>query len=88
MIQAVMVTIKVDRTDHEYDMELPANLKIAELSSKLLDSFKNIESDMFRTIERIKLRFDGEDRFLEDEETLESACVWDGNIITVVKEDW
>ena len=88
MIPSVILTVKIDRTEQEYDMELPADMKIEELCVKLLWAFKNIENELFRTIERIRLRFNEECRFLENDETLSSAAVWDGNIITVVKEGW
>ena len=85
MINAVMVTVKIAGASVQYDMELPADIPIKELSLKLLMALKNIEMEnkLFMGVESIKIKFDAENRYLYDIETLASVGVWDGSIITV-----
>ena len=83
MINAVMVTVKIAGVGQWHDMELPADIPVKELAPKLLMALKNIESRLFMGIERVKIKFDAENRYLADLETLVSAGVWDGSIITV-----
>lgn len=88
MLNSVILTVKVERTELEYDMEFPANIPGTELCVKLLTALKNIESDIFRSIEKISIRVERSGELLGDEQTLESACIWDGSIITVEKRGW
>jgi uncharacterized ubiquitin-like protein YukD len=83
MINAVIVTVKIAGAGQQHDMELPADIPIKELAPKLLMALKNIEGRLFMGVERIKIRFDAENRYLLDIETLASVGVWDGSIITV-----
>ena len=83
MIAAVIITVKIAGTNQQHDMELPADTPVKELAPKLLMALKNIESKLFLGVERIKILFDSENRYLLDRETLMSAGVWDGGTITV-----
>ena len=83
MINAVMVTVKIAGTQEQHDMELPADIPTKELAPKLLMALKNIEGRLFMGVESIKIKFDAENRYLFDIETLASVGVWDGSIITV-----
>ena len=85
MIQSVILTVKTERSKQEYDMILPANVKVSELTGKLLETLKSMEPEYFLAAGGIGLRCDGNGRYLSGEETLESAHIWDGSIITVVK---
>ena len=88
MLTSVILTVKVERTDIQYDMELPANVAGEDLCNKLLIALKSIEDDTFRSSEKIHLRIERSGERLGDEQTLEDARVWDGNIVTVVKGGW
>jgi len=83
MINAVIVTVKIAGVAQQYDMELPADIPVKELAPKLLMALKNIESRLFMGVERIKIKYDLENRYLADIESLASAGVWDGSFITV-----
>jgi hypothetical protein len=83
MITAVIITVKIAGTKEQHDMELPADTPLKELAPKLLMALKNIESKLFLGVDRIKVLFDFENRYLLDRETLMSAGVWDGSTITV-----
>jgi len=75
----------MENLTQEYDMELPINMAISELSIKLLEALKTLEPEHFQSTSCIGLRFDEENRFLRNDETLESAHIWDGSILTVFK---
>jgi hypothetical protein len=77
------VTVKVVGEPINYDMELPADIRIKELSPKLLMALKNLENRAFLGVEQIKIKFGAEWRYLKDRETLLSVGAWDGSIITV-----
>ena len=83
MIAAVMITVKIAGTKNQCDMELPADTPMKELSPKFLMALKNIENDLFFNVGHIKIKSDDYDRYLTDEETFDSAGIWDGSIITV-----
>jgi len=83
MINAAMVTVKIAGAEQHHDMELPADIPIKELAPKLLMALKNIEGRLFMGVESIKIKPDDENHYLLDTETLISAGIWDGSIITV-----
>jgi len=85
MVDSVILTVKVERTSIEYDMELPANVPGKELCGKLLSALKNLEGVAFSGVEKISLRVMRNGRLLGDRETLETAEVWDGNTVIVGK---
>ena len=88
MLNSVILTVKIERTDLVYDMEFPASIPGAPLCDKLLAALKNIENSTFRSIEKINIIIDKTGRQLSDGQTLEEAGVWDGSIVTVVKGSW
>ena len=53
MLDSVLVTVRAEKTDIEYDMELPADIEGSELCSKLLEAFKVIEEEAFKAVEEI-----------------------------------
>jgi hypothetical protein len=67
-------------------MELPANIPGDRLCGKLLAALKNIADDAFRTVEKISLLIADTGETLGENQTLEDAGVWDGGIVTVVKD--
>jgi len=83
MIASVMITVNIAGTMAQYDMELPADTPMSELSPKLLMALKNIGGDLFLDVDSIRIKSENYNRFLNDDETLESAGVWDGSSITV-----
>ena len=83
MISAVMVTVKIAGTNKAYDMELPADTPMVELLPKLLMALKSIEEGLFMATLGIKVKSETLRRHLTDGETLLTAGVWDGSIITV-----
>jgi len=83
MISAAIVTVKIAGATEQDDMELPADIPVKELAPKLLMALKNVEGRLFMGVERIKIKYDAENCYLSDVETLASVGVWDGSIITV-----
>ncbi|MDR0405979.1 MAG: EsaB/YukD family protein [Clostridiales bacterium] len=88
MLNSVILTVRVERTDLEYDMEFPADVPGGQLCEKLLAALRNIENDTFRAVEKIHLTIERTGTPLDDDQTLEQAGVWDGGIVTVVKGGW
>ena len=85
MLNSVILTVKVEGEEVTYDMEFPANVPAGDLCDRLLVVFKSIDAEAFRDVERITLRMKRSGKLIGDEETLESAEVWDGSIVTVIK---
>ena len=88
MLNSVILTVKIERTELEYDMEFPANIPGGQLCAKLLTALNNLEYEIFRTIEKINIIIERTGMPLDEEQTLEEAEVWDGSKITVVKCGW
>jgi len=81
MIENVIVTVNAENQNFSVDMELPAQLIIKDLASKLLDTLKQVEPNKFRNVNKISLIYNG--TILPDDATLESEAVWDGKILIV-----
>ena len=81
MIDNVIVTVMAENQGFSVDMELPAQLPVADLAPKLLETLKEIDSNRFRSMEKLSLIFNG--MILQDNATLESEAVWDGKILIV-----
>ena len=85
MLNSVILTVKAEWAGIEYDIEFPANVPAGDLCARLLAVLKSIEADKFSDIDKIALIVTRSGKQLGDEETLESAEVWDGNTVTVLK---
>ena len=85
-MDSVILTVKDEQSGKEYDMELPIDVPGAELCKKLLSTLKNIEGEAFHTVESIVLRYGQGSKQLGVEQTLEDAEIWDGDILTIVKQ--
>ena len=83
MLDSVIVTVRVENTDIEYDMELPADIQGSELCKKLLEALRVIETETFKTVGEIGIFIEKSGQLLSGEQTLEEAKVWDGSIIVV-----
>ena len=81
MIDNVIVTVNAENQAFSVDMELPANIPVKELASRLLETLKEIEPAKFRSVEKLSLIYNG--IILPENATLESEAVWDGNILIV-----
>lgn len=85
MIENVLVTVKIQGSAAEYDLELPAAVPVKELAALLLEALKSLNKQMFAQASNFRIMFNAENRFLEEDETLMKAAVWDGSIITIMK---
>jgi uncharacterized ubiquitin-like protein YukD len=84
-VYAVTVTVKFAGNSKQYDLEMPADIPISDLIPKLLMAVKNLESRFFLGVDNIRIFSDSAKRYLDGNETLASAGVWDGSYITVEK---
>lgn len=76
MVETVIVTVICD--SREFDMELPANVKLAQLKPVLSEGLKRkgvMLSDDFQFIVN--------ETNLRESDTLLKAGVWDGSYITI-----
>ena len=85
MFNSVILTIQMEQSDIEFDMELPTNIPGGELCEKLLVIVRNFEDQVFHNIKKINLRIERSKKMLDDDQTLEDAEVWDGSIITILE---
>ena len=86
MLNSVILTVRMDRMNIECDMELPAGIYGDELCAKLLMALKSIDPGTFNSIEAINIRIKRTGKLLADGDTLETAEVWDGSIVTVERK--
>ena len=83
MPENFIVTVSNHQGTLEIDLQIPARLKVAEFSDKLLQILKILDEQEFRRWARVQLNFNG--RALRGNETLASAGVFDGSRITVAE---
>jgi|GEM_PF-839162 len=81
MIAASLVTVRIAESRKQLDMELPTDMPAGELAPKLLAALKNVEDARLHDVTQIRIKVDA--RYLDGAETLSSAHIWDGGIITV-----
>lgn len=76
MIDKVIVTVVSKKVGFEADMELPTELPINDLASKLLEVLKGIDA-RFTSFNRISLVHN--EVLLPENATLEEEAIWDGS---------
>lgn len=81
--EEVIVTLKMPWLGQELDMELPCFMPMKELTGKLLETLRLMMPDTFMGVKSIGLT--STKGLLKEEESLGTAGLWDGSVITVVK---
>ena len=76
-----IATITNDERSFEEDMELPSGMQVSELCRQLLMILKDIHEDIFSSW--TSCRIESNNRFLNNDDTLAKAGVFDGSIIVV-----
>ena len=76
-----IATITNDERSFEEDMELPSGMPVSELSRQILMILKEIHEDIFSAWGSCRLM--SNNKFLNGDDTLLKAGVFDGSIITV-----
>lgn len=82
-MESVIVTIKSCDGSRYYDMQLPANMPAKALSGKILSLLRNYDPEFVRQVRGHSINAESIGRYLDDDETLEEAGIWDGSIITL-----
>lgn len=82
-MENVIVTIKSRDGGRYYDMQLPANMPAKALSGKILSLLRNYDPEFVRQVHGHSVNVLSIGRHLDDDETLEEAGIWDGDIITL-----
>jgi len=77
VIDNVIITLTCEGND--FDMELPANVKISQLKPLLQDALRKKGINISNTFD-----LTGTDGYLSDSDTLFNAGIWDGRNLTIV----
>lgn len=77
-----IITISCPEENFETDMEIPSELPIVEIRSKILEILRSMYEGKFLKGFDCKLSY--RNRFLKDEETLLSAGIFDGSKISLI----
>lgn len=79
MVDLVIITL-LDKDGTEIgDFELPARMKVSELSVKIEEALKAMNSDKYSEISNLKLLY--EDAPLSAKDTLYIKEIWDGSFL-------
>ena len=81
MVNSAIITVKEFSGYEIGDFELPIKMPVEDLSKKLVDVLKAIDSERYKGISDIKIRYNN--RILQNNQTLYSQGIWDGSIITI-----
>lgn len=68
-----------------YDLELPATVTVDKLKDDIVDALNGYNPDLFLNTASTALFCNRIGRQLNNDETLESAGVWNGDYITLVE---
>lgn len=80
-MDTAIVTIKTSNGQFECDMELPAELPVAALSSKILETLKGFNHHTFSSFAGLSLFCGGTP--LDKGKALNELEIWDGSIIVI-----
>ena len=83
MMENIIVTIKYPANNFSCDIEAPTNLDISRLKEDIVETLNHYNWNLSLDSASIGLFCDRIDRLLTDEETLESAGVWNGDYLTI-----
>jgi len=83
-MERVIITIKIENIDEEYDFDIPSDITSKILIEKLIRIFSVKSIALSKTL-RYVLKIDFQNRILKANETLNEAGVWDGSILTLIK---
>ena len=82
MTDHIILTVRSQKNNFDVDMELPSKISIADLAPQLLENLKAIAPHQFMGVEEIRLRCGN--YTLKQNDTLDSAYVYDGAILEVI----
>lgn len=81
--EEVIVTLRFPWIEQDIDMELPCFMEMRELTEKLLETLRLMMPETFVKVKSISLK--GREGILQEKETLAGMGLWDGSVITVVR---
>lgn len=83
MMENIIVTIRRPASNFSCDIEVSASLAISKLKEDIVETLNHYNWSLSLDSASIGLFCDRIDRLLTDEETLESAGVWNGDYLTI-----
>lgn len=83
-MERIIVTIRVGKNAEEYDLELPMDQKIKDLTCDIADSLEGLNPLLHFDPEKSCLLNRRNGRRLDPERSLSEECVWNGDLLEVV----
>lgn len=80
-MEYALVTVRAEKMHWQADMELPARMKIRELTVQILETLKLHEEERFYHVSEIGLFY--EEKKLHLDATLADYGIWDGSILDI-----
>lgn len=84
-VENVIVTLRIQPSNRQLDMELPAFAPIGQLRQQLPEILSQADPARFARVQRIRLRKDGAE--LEEDGTLAQYGIWDGSFLDVLCQE-
>lgn len=81
--ETVIITVKYTEQKISADIELPLNLNVKKMKTKILDVLKNIYEGVFTNWSECSIVF--KNHFLRDDTALTETGIYDGSCIYMVK---
>ena len=82
MVDSAIVTVTDKTSTVIGDFELPVRITAGELSKKMIAFLKAKDSDRYTVISDLRFQFN--DRILDNAETLYENEIWDGSILRII----
>ena len=83
-MENIIVTVTNISKSFLYDLELPVTVMIDKLKDDVVETLNGYNPDLFLQTATTNLFCNRIGRQLSDDETLESAGVWNGDYITLI----
>ena len=84
-MENIIVTVTNISKSYLYDLEVPTSITIDKLKDDIVEALNGYNPDLFLRTATIGLFCNRIGRQLADEETLETAGVWNGDYITIIE---
>lgn len=82
-MENIIVTVTNQMRSFFYDIEVPTNLTIDKLKEDIVEALNGYNPNLFLSAATSKILCNRTNHLLEDDETLESAGVWNGDYLTI-----
>ena len=84
-VENVIVTLRIQPSNRQLDMELPAFAPIGQLRQQLLEVLSQADPVGFARVQRIRLQRDGAE--LDADMSLAQYGIWDGSFLEILCQE-